>query len=190
MKTVLLVEDETLLREVQAEGLRAAGYRVRTADGGLRAIEALGRGGVELVVTDLCMPGVDGFSLLEHLGCHHPELPVIVLTGYGFPGAEAFVTHLGARAFLEKPIRGSELVGAVERLLTVQEEESHVQGFSLPSFLQLMELDKKTCLVWVEAGGGRAGQLGFERGTLIHASTSLGEEGGTPRNGDAAVAAD
>lgn len=177
MKTVLLVDDEALLRETLAEGLRLAGYLVRTADGGLRAIETLARGGVEIVVTDLCMPGVDGFSLLEHLGCHHPDLPVITLTGYGFPDAGAFVTHLGARVFLEKPIRIPDLVTAIEGVLAAGDEESRVQGFTLPSFLQLMELDKKTCLVGVEAGGGRTGQLGFDRGLLVHAGTAGGREG-------------
>ncbi len=177
MKTVLLVEDEAPLREALGEGLRLAGYGVRTADGGLRAIETLGRGGVEVVITDLCMPGVDGFSLLEHLGRHHPELPVIVLTGYGFPDAGAFVTHLGARVFLEKPIRIADLAGAIGGLLAAGEGESRVQGFTLPSFLQLMELDKKTCLVAVAAGGGRDGHLGFDRGRLTHALTSGGREG-------------
>ena len=51
-----------------------------------------------------------------------------------------------------------------------------------------MELDKKTCLVRVDAGGGRAGQLGFERGTLMYAGTGArGEGGAAPRSGDAAV---
>ena len=182
MKTVLLVEDEALLRETLAEGLRQAGYHVRTADGGLRAIETLGRGGVELIVTDLCMPGVDGFSLLEHLGCHHPQVPVVVLTGYGFPDAGAFVAHLGAQVFLEKPIRVADLAATIGRLLAAGEEESQVQGFTLPSIMQMMELDKKTCQVGVEAGGGRTGQLNFEGGRLVHATTAGG------RAGDAAVA--
>lgn len=177
MKTVLLVDDETLLRETLAGGLRLAGYNVRTADGGLRAIETLGRGGVEMVVTDLCMPGVDGFSLLEHLGRHYPELPVIALTGYGFPDAGAFVTHLGARVFLEKPILIANLADAISQLLAAGDGESRVQGFTLPSFLQLMELDKKTCLVSVEAGGGRSGQLGFQHGLLVHATTAGGRAG-------------
>ncbi len=177
MKTVLLVDDDAPLRETMAEGLRSVGYSVRTADGGLRAIETLARGGVEIVVTDLCMPGVDGFLLLEHLGRHHPDLPVITLTGYGFPDAGAFVAHLGARMFLEKPLRTADLVGVIEGLLAAGEEESHVQGFTLPSFMQLMELDKKTCLVRVEAGGGRSGQLGFDRGLLVHAGTAAGREG-------------
>ena len=177
MRTVLLVEDEAPLREAFADGLRQAGYGVRTAGDGLRAIEVLGRGGVELVVTDLCMPGVDGFSLLEHLGRHHPELPIIALTGYSFPDAGTFVAHLGARMLLEKPIPVAELTGAVERLLASGGEDSHVQGFTLPSFLQLLELDKKTCRVVVEAGGGRTGQITFERGQLIHAATVSGREG-------------
>lgn len=177
MKTVLLVEDEAMLRETLAGGLRLGGYVVRTADGGMRAIEILGRGGVELVITDLCMPGVDGFSLLEHLARHQPEVPVIALTGYGFPDAGAFVAHLGARVFLEKPIRLADLTGAIERVLAAGEEESRVQGFTLPSFLQLMELDKKTCLVVVETGGGRDGKLGFDRGLLVHAETSAGRAG-------------
>lgn len=190
MKTILLVDDEPLLREVFAAslsqehgGLSGDGHDVLTAENGMRAIELLGRRRVDLVVTDLCMPQVDGFALLAHLDAHYPKLPVVAMTGYGFPDAQAFVQNLGARVYLEKPVPLETLARTVEGLLDTVTQESCIYGFSLCSFLQMMELDKKTSLVRVQAGGGRAAQLYFDHGALVHAGI-LGAEG---KQGPAAV---
>ena len=180
MKTVLLADDEPTLRETLADALRGelpGGVRceVVCAESGVRAIELLARQSFDLVVTDLCMPQVDGFKLLDHLGRHHPRLPVVAMTGYGFPEVDQFVQNLGARLFLEKPFELSTLLEAVARLLA-DGEESSIQGFSLPSFLQMMELDKKSSLVHVRAGddGHQSGQLFFQRGQLVHATAAGG----------------
>lgn len=186
MKTLLLVDDEPLLRETLAEalgrGLPGAAYDVLTAEDGLRAIEILSRRPVDLIITDLCMPHVDGFGLLAHLDAHHPRLPVIAVTGYGFPDAREFVHHLGARVFFDKPVPVETLAHAVERLLAAAAEESSLHGFSLYGFLQMMELEKKTSLVRVQAGADRRGQLCFERGALVNASVA-----GSGEQGEAAV---
>ncbi|MBV9657422.1 MAG: response regulator [Verrucomicrobia bacterium] len=180
MKTILLVDDEPTLRETLADALRDGlsdhvQCKVVVADSGIRAIELLARQPFDLVVTDLCMPQVDGFKLLDHLGRHHPRLPVVAMTGYGFPEVDQFVQNLGARLFLEKPFELRTLFDAVAQLLAA-DEESSIQGFSLPSFLQMMELDKKSSLVHVRAGdaGQQSGQLGFVRGQLVHASATGG----------------
>ncbi len=181
MKTVLLADDETLLRETLADAMRQlpgnTPCEVVAAESGARAIELLSRRKFDLVVTDLCMPQIDGFKLLDHLSRHHPRLPVIAMTGYGFPEVDQFVQNLGARLFFEKPIELKTLLEAIERLL-VSGEESSIQGFSLPSFLQMVELDKKSSLVQVRAGGAGQlhGQLDFVRGQLVHASAATGSE--------------
>ncbi len=183
MKTVLLVDDEALLRETLADAMSqlpgGTACEVVTAESGARAIEALSRRRFDLVVTDLCMPQVDGFKLLDHLGRHHPRLPVIAMTGYGFPEVDQFVQNLGARLFFEKPIALKTLLDASEQLLVPEAAdaaESSIQGFSLPSFLQMVELDKKSSLVHVRAGdaGELKGQLGFVCGQLVHATAQAG----------------
>ena len=176
MKTILLIDDEPLLRETFADAIShlpgSTPSEVITADSGVRAIELLSRQHFDLVVTDLCMPHVDGFKLLDHIGRHHPRLPVIVMTGYGFPEVDQFVQNLGASLFFEKPVELKTLLTAIERLLEAGEESS-LQGFTLPSFLQMVELDKKSSLVHVLAGQLR-GQLDFVGGQLIHASAAAG----------------
>jgi CheY-like chemotaxis protein len=181
MKTILLVDDELLLCEALAEAVRqlpgGTPCEAIVAESGARAIECLSRRQIDLVVTDLCMPQVDGFKLLDHLGRHHPCLPVVAMTGYGFPEVDQFVQNLGARLFFEKPIDLHTLLTAIEQLLHAGEESS-IQGFSLPSFLQMVELDKKSSLVQVRAGamGQVSGQLAFLCGQLIHANAAAGSE--------------
>jgi DNA-binding NtrC family response regulator len=111
-KTILIVDDEPLLRDVLRRWLHAAGYQVLEAGSAPDAIRHLEgkRLGVDLMVTDLRMPGIDGDQLISWATRAHPELPVICLTGYA-EEAQAGVP------ILEKPVQGDRLVKAVRAAL-------------------------------------------------------------------------
>ncbi len=118
--TILLVEDEDGLRALNARGLVSRGYTVLEASNGLEAIDVLekSQGRVDLVVSDVVMPEMDGPSLLRELRSRNPKLKVIFVSGYA---EDAFKKYLpeqdGQFAFLAKPFTLKQLVTAVKETL-------------------------------------------------------------------------
>jgi two-component system cell cycle sensor histidine kinase/response regulator CckA len=115
---ILLVEDEEGLRALNARGLSSRGYTVLEASNGVEAIEVLEREGhVDLVVSDVVMPEMDGPTLLKELRRRDPALKVIFVSGYA---EEAFAKNLPSDeqyAFLAKPFTLKQLVAEVKKTL-------------------------------------------------------------------------
>ncbi len=115
-ETILLVEDEGFVREVTGEVLRAAGYRVLAAANGAEAARmyAERRGEVDLLLTDVVLPGETGRALAGRLRREDPKLKVLVVTGYAeqMKGREAVQEEL-----LAKPFSTAVLLGRVREVL-------------------------------------------------------------------------
>ncbi len=117
--TILLVEDEEGLRSLNARGLRSRGYTVIEAANGVEALEELeaNDGGVDLVVSDVVMPEMDGPTLLKSMRSRNPDIKVIFVSGYA---EDAFAKSLPENqqfAFLPKPFSLSQLVAAVKETI-------------------------------------------------------------------------
>jgi two-component system, cell cycle sensor histidine kinase and response regulator CckA len=117
--TILLVEDEEGLRALNARGLKSRGYSVLEASNGVEAIEAFNQQGgkVDLVVSDVVMPEMDGPTLLKELRKLNPGLRIIFVSGYA---EEAFAKSLPAGeqfSFLPKPFTLKQLVAAVKETM-------------------------------------------------------------------------
>jgi two-component system cell cycle sensor histidine kinase/response regulator CckA len=120
--TILLVEDEEGLRALNARGLSSRGYTVLEAGNGVEAIEVLDRHGhVDLVVSDVVMPEMDGPTLLKELRRRDPAVKIIFVSGYA---EEAFSKNLPSNeqgkeqyAFLPKPFTLKQLVAAVKQTM-------------------------------------------------------------------------
>ncbi len=108
-RTVLVVDDEVNLRKVLAAQLRREGYDVLTATDGADALDLLGKTAVDLLLTDLRMPRLDGMGLLSKSLEAHPDIPVIVLTAHGTVDNAVEAMKLGAFDFLTKPFDKDEL---------------------------------------------------------------------------------
>ena len=115
---ILLVEDEEGLRALNARGLTSRGYTVLEASNGVEAIEVIEREGhVDLVVSDVVMPEMDGPTLLKELRRRDPNVKIIFVSGYA---EEAFAKNLPSQeqyAFLAKPFTLKQLVGEVKKTL-------------------------------------------------------------------------
>lgn len=168
MKKVLIVDDEPAVLFALSEALadRRRGLKVATAANGQEALAILESEKVDLVVTDLRMPEMDGFELLACLRRGFPHLPVIVMTAFG---AENAARLDGSPEVLEKPFDVGELKSKVADLMR-QSVKGRVENISLASFLQLLELERKTCTLTV-ASAGRDGRLFFRGGRLVGAET-------------------
>jgi DNA-binding NtrC family response regulator len=108
-KRVLFVDDEEGVRKSWSRYLSEEGFDVATAEDGERAIAALKDKPVDVVVSDLRMPGFDGLVLLERMRQSRPDTPFILLTGYGNEDVERKARELGVFRFLNKPIRPETL---------------------------------------------------------------------------------
>jgi CheY-like chemotaxis protein len=176
--TVLAVDDEKSFTASLAVGLRTydSSLRVVTADNGLEAVQVLESQPVDLVLTDVRMPQMDGFELLAHMSRHFPSLPVLVMTAFGTPDIERQLAGLGVNQYIEKPVDLEALAGRIMSVLA-NGASGNVRGITLPTFVQMIEIEKKSCTVTVTAAG-RMGRLYFERGVLLDAmtETARGEE--------------
>jgi two-component system cell cycle sensor histidine kinase/response regulator CckA len=118
--TILLVEDEDGLRSLNARGLRSRGYTVIEAANGLEAIEMLEeeQGAVDLVVSDVVMPEMDGPTMLAQMREKNPNLKIIFVSGYAEDAFEKSLPEGQQFNFLPKPFTLSQLVAAVKETMT------------------------------------------------------------------------
>ncbi len=169
-QTVLIVDDEALFRSSLAEALGVLGpsVRVKQAGDGMQGWEIIKGTPVDLLVTDIKMPRMDGFLLLQNLFNSHRQLPVVVVTAFGTSEVEESVRGLGAIHFMDKPVELPLLVETVAKLLKQDATKSFVTGLSLAGFTQLLQVERKSCHLNV-AKNGKTGVLTFIDGELIHA---------------------
>jgi two-component system cell cycle sensor histidine kinase/response regulator CckA len=120
--TILLVEDEEGLRSLNARGLRSRGYSVIEASNGIEAMEALEEknGAVDLVVSDVVMPEMDGPTLLKAMRERNPEVKIIFVSGYAEDAFDKSLSENQQFAFLPKPFTLSQLVAAVKETMAPQ----------------------------------------------------------------------
>ena len=169
MKKVLVVDDDhgflLSLQDMCRE--RVDTFQIVTAGNGKEALAVLSGQPIDLMVTDLKMLEMDGFELVSRMSRLTNSVPVIAMTAFGTPEMEDRLMNLGAFQYIEKPVDFELLLQKITDGLAAG-AKGHVSGVSLSSFLQLLELDRKTCTIMARAGS-RTGLLFFESGRLINA---------------------
>lgn len=118
-KTILVIDDETALRENLCELLRFEDFRTLQAGGGAAGLEYARAHQPDLIICDIMMPDLDGFAVLEALreGADTSHIPVILLTAKTEKSAVQQGVALGANAFVKKPFTGEEILGAIRDVL-------------------------------------------------------------------------
>jgi two-component system, NtrC family, response regulator AtoC len=114
---LLIVDDEGSARELCVEALRGMGVKTETADSGARALAQLESGRVDIVLTDVRMPGMDGIELLKIIRQRYPQTDVVIMTGYGTIQASVEAIKLGAYDYLTKPFKIDEFNQVFRRLV-------------------------------------------------------------------------
>ena len=124
-RLILVVDDEIPVREFVCRYLSWKGFRIVEAADGNDALEMVQNSPVDLVLSDLCMPGMDGISLIRALKPLYPELKVVVMSGY-IAGEETIeeLQGMGVLEVLEKPFLPEELLAAVQSALEVIDTNS------------------------------------------------------------------
>src|SRR6266496_952483 len=115
--TLLVADDDPGLRESLERTLARAGYRVVLASDGRAGLQQLQGGGIDLVLTDLKMPGLSGSELLRAAKAIAPDVDVILLTAFGTVEQAVAAMKDGAYDFITKPFRGEQLLKLVAKAL-------------------------------------------------------------------------
>ncbi len=123
-ETVLLVDDEDLVREVYGSILEMYGYRVMMAADGIEALDIHERekNEIDIVVLDLIMPGLDGGQVAMELNKNHPQLPILLQSGLQPPAMPELMHVDSVRAFLRKPFLPEYLLTEMRKILDMVEE--------------------------------------------------------------------
>jgi CheY-like chemotaxis protein len=124
MTSILIIDDDRLVRESTRILLHSKGYNVAVATDGKSGIDAAMSGEFDLAIVDLFMKGMDGFEVMRAIRQIKPGFPMIAASGFMFSGAcpqmpefEAMALEAGATSTLYKPLRSHEVLCAVERAI-------------------------------------------------------------------------
>jgi len=119
---VWVIDDDRSIRWVLEKALSKAGMQVNAFSSANGVLEALERTQPEVVISDVRMPGMDGFTLLERIKQRYPELPVIIMTAHSDLDSAVSAYHSGAFEYLPKPFDIEEAVDQVQRACKVRRE--------------------------------------------------------------------
>jgi two-component system, NtrC family, response regulator AtoC len=132
MTRVLIVDDDSELCETIEAGLKKRAYDVTWAARADAAFERLLADDFDVVVTDLNMPGVDGIALCEKICANRPDVPVVVMTGFGSLDAAVAAIRAGAYDFINKPVQIDVLAIAVDRAARTRALREEVRRLRSP----------------------------------------------------------
>ncbi|MET0794099.1 MAG: response regulator [Polyangiaceae bacterium] len=172
MTRVLIVEDDP----AQARSLARAFAKLRpdlsllTSSNGVEAIKLMNERAVDLLLTDLQMPEMDGFELVAWTVSHCPDVAVFTMSAYGAEDTAARIHGLGGIEYFSKPIDPQAVLARLTDALN-QSVRGHVQNLSLASFLQIMEMERKTCNLTIQCDD-KSGSMVIRKGELVDARSA------------------
>jgi len=119
MENILIVDDEKNYPTIIGEILQEEGYTSLTASSGMEALDMLNNEPIDLILTDVKMPGMSGIQLLEKIKEIKPDLPVIIMTAYGSVEKAVEAMHKGAYTFILKPFENQALIAHIAKAISV-----------------------------------------------------------------------
>ena len=135
---ILLVDDEEKFLQAVSERLSIKGFDVETASSGEAAIAAAEKGGYDVAVVDLQMPGTDGIQVMQLLKTRHRFIEIIILTGHATIPSAVECTQLGAFKYLEKPCDFERLVEALKDAYRLRMEKKFENTQQRMALIQAM----------------------------------------------------
>lgn len=169
MSRILIVDDDLeLCRSLsRAFSQLRPDLAILTANSAAQAVRMMQERSVDIVLTDLQMPEMDGFELVSWLRSHCPDVSVFTMSAYGTQETPTQTASVGAVDFFRKPVDPTALLARLTDALA-QTVHGHLNYVSLASFLQLLEMERKSCTLAVSYGDS-VGHLVVRRGQLVSA---------------------
>lgn len=113
--SILIVDDDPMMRDLLSKILIRDGYRILTAEDGVVALEMLEKEDIAIVLSDLQMPRMEGFDLLKRVKNDYPGVGMVIMTSYGDTYTVKDALLLGADEYITKPFKNHEISLVVER---------------------------------------------------------------------------
>ncbi|MBA53310.1 MAG: sigma-54-dependent Fis family transcriptional regulator [Pseudomonadales bacterium] len=157
---VLVVEDDSSLREAIMDTLDVSGFTVDGVDCAESALDWLRQFQCDLVISDVNMPGMNGYQLMREIATEYPQLPVLIMTAYGSISNAVEAIRNGAVDYLEKPFSTEKLVSVVEKYVRIELDESEPVAED-PETRKVFQLAKKVAqtdssvMIMGESGTGK-----------------------------------
>ncbi len=171
MDKILIVDDDPVFLKSLTPGLKKyeSQFKVLTATNVDDAVSLLQEHPISVVVTDLVMPHVGGLELIAAVKENYPNLPCVVMTGYGAPAVTNGKHVDSVFPHLQKPFNVHTLAGTIIDAMDRRDEGRVPRKTSIYMLLQLVEIDQKSCAVEVRGRAGRQGVFYFKQGKLMDA---------------------
>jgi CheY-like chemotaxis protein/predicted regulator of Ras-like GTPase activity (Roadblock/LC7/MglB family) len=182
---ILIVDDEETLTWGMSKSLSKSSdrFEILTANSGEEALGILEAHAVDLIISDIRMPGMSGLDLLTRVRSDHPEIGVIVMTAYGSPDVQRAATDRGSMAYIEKPFEMQDIEDLINRVLNDRDRtpaekaaephvgfEGRVSNLHLTDVIQINCLGRMTCALKINRGDD-VGMIYFREGEIVHATT-------------------
>jgi two-component system response regulator FlrC len=158
---VMVVEDDSALRQALGDTLDVAGYETLTVSSGEEALSELHRFKPDIIVSDVHMNGMDGHDLLDNIQSKSPHIPFLLMTAFGNVNDAVKAMRSGAIDYVEKPIDPEKLVALVSRYISMDFDSAHEPIAEDPRSQKLFEMATKvaqsdtTVLLTGESGAGK-----------------------------------
>ncbi len=172
MKNVLIVDDDLGFQRLLGISLKKykQDFDIILSNNGEEAIGVLNRKPVDLIITDLQMPKIDGLTLLAYINDAFPKIPCVIMTAHSTPDIEKQFAQTG-QLLLKKPFTINKLVDAIQTALKPRSDADGVlKGISVANFLQMIALEQKTCLLEISTSDGKKGFFYIENGEVFDAA--------------------
>ncbi len=172
LRKILFVDDDEILRYAVEKHLAThrEHFLAVVASDGFEAVKKLKKMPFSLVVLDLIMPRMDGMSLVNHIRENYPDIPIVIISGMRVEKMQELVASSGIVAYLSKPFQAEELVATITQTLRQEAAGGIMHDISPAVFLQLMEIDAKTCTIRIlDKVSEQGGILFFIDGQLVDA---------------------
>lgn len=125
MSKIVVIDDEVVLRTTFRHILKEAGFDVWVAENGREGVETCRQVEPDLVVVDLLMPEMDGFTSISQLRSRFPALPIVAISGVADVYGKEHSLRCGATTFIPKPIDGAAMIALANELLRENGAEAH-----------------------------------------------------------------
>lgn len=170
MKKVLIAEDDAVFLNLLKSELKKYGdrFEVLTAKDGKEAVQVLDSTQISLLLTDIKMPRMDGLDLLAYVNEKFPFIPCFVMTAYETPELRKKLPK-DIRRFFRKPFSADQLIPDILKIFNQDMPKGVLHGISVSSFMMMIEMEKKTCILEVKLPDGDSGLFYFENGVLYNA---------------------
>lgn len=116
-KKVMIVDDDQSIIEILSDMMAIFGHEYVTARDGVEALDVLKKHAIDIVITDMMMPNMDGMELLKYINANYPNIKVMVVTGYDRTFTYTDVIRAGASDFISKPFNTDELEAKINRIV-------------------------------------------------------------------------